>query len=160
MKKGRDWYFTRIGAGVFLAALLGLTIYVTSRKDATNAESALWTFILFAIGVGATYYLGRESVKNAAAEVIKPQAGSAGRRLITLGRGMNSIRVVMQAHRNAARRAAEANGGVVPLESVELACATFEVQLDQQMSSVIDALEDWRQFDPDIKNEFEGYGEE
>jgi hypothetical protein len=160
MKKGWDWYVTRVGAFVFLAALLGFTLYVTSRKGTTNTESGLWTFILFAIGIAATFYFGRQSVKAAATDLIKPQAGSAGRRLITLGRGMNSIRAVLRVHRNAARQAAEVNDGVVPIESVELTCSTLEIQIDQQMSSVLDALEDWRQFDPSIENKFEDYAEE
>ncbi|HET9677535.1 MAG TPA: hypothetical protein VFP21_08545, partial [Solirubrobacterales bacterium] len=77
MEKGRQWYLVRGGALLFLIVLLALTIFVTSRKSTTNAESALWTFILFAIGLAATYYFGRKSVSEAAADVVRPQARSA-----------------------------------------------------------------------------------
>jgi hypothetical protein len=159
MKKGPGWYFSRASAAAFLVGLLVFTLVVTGQKDTTNTEGALWTFILFAVGVAATFYFGRQSVRDAANEVVRPQAKSAARRLITLGRGINSLREILREHQNAAHATADGSEGKVPVESIDLACSILEVQLDQQMLSVVDALEDWRQFDPEIKNELEHYGE-
>jgi cytochrome c biogenesis factor len=153
MRKGWQWYLVRAGALLLLITLLVLTIVVTSRKNTTNGESALWTFILFAIGLAATYYFGRKSVSEAAADVVRPQARSAGRRIIALGKGIGLFRAAMQEQHSAARNAATENDGKVPIASIELAYATLDLQVEQQMLIVIDALEDWREFDPDIVNE-------
>lgn len=153
MKKDWKWYAVRGAALLVLIALLVLTIFVTSRKSTTNGESALWTFILFAIGLGATYYFGRKSVSEAAADVVRPQARSAGRRIITLGKGIGFFRAAMKVQHSAARNVAAENDGKVPIESVDLAYATLELQMQQQVLMVIDALEDWREFDPEIVNE-------
>jgi len=153
MGRGRQWYLVRGGVLIFLVALLVLTIVITGRSSTTNGESALWTFILFVIGLAATFYFGRKSVSEAAADVVRPQARSAGRRIITLGKGIGLFRAAMREQHSAARHAATENGGNVPIASIELAYATLDLQVEQQMLSVIDALEDWREFDPEIVNE-------
>lgn len=153
MKKNWKWYAVRGAALLFLIALLVLTIVVTSRKSTTNGESALWTFILFAIGLAATYYFGRKSISEAAADMVRPQARSAGRRIIALGKGIGLFRAAMQEQQSAARREAAENDGNVPIANIDLAYALLDLQVDQQMLIVIDALEDWREFDPEIENE-------
>lgn len=153
MKRGTGWYLTRTGVLLFLVLLLVLTIHVTTRKDTTNTETALWTFILFAIGLAASFYFGRQSVSAAAADVVRPQAKAAGRRLVTLGKGVGALRQALKLHQGAAEVAAEREHGKVPLEMVDLASRSLEIQLDLQMRTVVDALEDWRQFDPEIANE-------
>ena len=158
MKRSSGWFVVRGAVMAFLIALLALTIFVTSRKDTTNMESGLWTFILFAIGLGATYYFGRKSVKEAAADVVRPHAKSAGRRIITLGKGIGLFRAAMHEQHLAAKSTAAKNDGQVPIASIDLAYATLELQLEQQELIVIDALEDWREFDPDIENELKKMG--
>jgi hypothetical protein len=153
MERGWQWYLVRAGALLFLIALLVLTIFVTSRKSTTNGESALWTFILFAIGLVATYYFGRKSVSEAAADLVRPQARSAGRRIVTLGKGIGFFRAAMREQHSAATSTAAENDGKVPIASIDLAYATLELQIEQQLLTVIDALEDWREFDPEIENE-------
>ena len=151
--RDRHWYLVRIGALLALIALLVLTIYVTSRKDANNTETGLWTFILFAIGLGVSFYFGKKSVTEAAADLVRPQARSAARRLVTLGRGIGAFRQVLDQHRRAARTTAESNNGAIPIEDFDLVCETLDIQVQLQTKMVIDALEDWRQFDPDFANE-------
>jgi hypothetical protein len=130
-----------------------LTIHVTSREDATNTETGLWTFILFAVGVSVSYYFGRQSVEEAAADVVRPQAQSAARRLTTLGRGIRGFGSVIDLSRHAADRIASENSGALPIEHLDLTYDTLFIQIEMQMQTVIDALEDWRHFDPQIVNE-------
>lgn len=147
----RPWFWPTV-AFVGLAALLGLTIWVTGRNGATGTENALWQFILFGIGLGASFYFGRQSVSQAAADVVRPQARAAARRLTTLGRGIRGFGGVIDLSRDAAEELAERNQGSVPIQHVAHAYDVLYVQIEMQMRTVIDALEDWRQFDPEIVN--------
>ncbi|HET9676405.1 MAG TPA: hypothetical protein VFP21_02750, partial [Solirubrobacterales bacterium] len=63
------------------------------------------------------------------------------------------FRAAMQEQHSAATSAAAQNDGTVPIASIDLAYATLELQIEQQLLTVIDALEDWREFDPEIENE-------
>jgi prolyl-tRNA synthetase len=159
-RKGR-WYLERVGALLALFALLALTIFVTSQKDTNNTETGLWTFILFAIGLGVSFYFGKKSVTEAAADIVRPQARSAARRLVTLGEGIGAFKQSLDQHRVAAHAVSERDEGAVPIEDFDLACDALDIQVRLQTKMVIDALEDWRQFDPDFVNELmEDQGDE
>ena len=136
-----------------LGVLLALTIIVTGREKATDIENALWTFILFAIGLVVSLYFGQKSVKDAAADVVRPQARGAARRLGTLGRGIRSFLDVIELNRQAGEEIAQQSDGRVPMDHLDLAYATLFVQIEAQMRTVVDALEDWREFEPEIVNE-------
>jgi hypothetical protein len=56
-------------------------------------------------------------------------------------------------HRKAGHETAARQDGALPIADFDLACESLEVQVDLQTKMVIDALEDWRQFDPDFANE-------
>ncbi len=74
-KRSARWYLERIGAIFALAALLAFTLNVTGKDDATNTETALWTFILFAVGIGVSFYFGKKSTAEAARDIVRPQVG-------------------------------------------------------------------------------------
>lgn len=133
--------------------LFALTVAVTSKDDATNTETALWTFILFAAGIGSSYWFGKRSVTDAAKEQVRSFASPAARRLITLGAGLRSIQKDLELHEHSARKAASDSGEGVPIEQIETANESVRIHLDLQTKMVVDALEDWRQFDPEIANE-------
>jgi hypothetical protein len=149
------FWAVRVLALFFMVGLLALTVAVTSRDDATNMETALWTFVLFAIGAGISYYFGLRSIKDGADELVRPQARAAARRLVTLSRGLQSLGALINLSRAAARRNAEESGGSVQMSHVDFAYDALLVQLNAQAQTVIDALEDWREFDPEIVNELE-----
>lgn len=149
----RRW-FPYGAAGAGLVVLLVLTIVVTSKEDTTNTESALWTFILFGIGIALSFYFGRKSINEAATELVRPQARGAARRLVTLGFGVGEFRPLIERHRRQAQ--AEADGrGTVPLSNVELAYDVLLGHMQMQIWSISDALEDWREFEPEIVNQLE-----
>jgi cytochrome c biogenesis factor len=147
------WYVTRALTAVALVALLVLTLVVTSKRSTTNTEAALWTFILFAIGLAVSFYLGQRSVSEAAAEIVRPQARGAARRLKALGRGIQSFGNVIDLSREAARDIAQQDDGKIPIEHLNFVFDTLYIQIESQMTTVVDALEDWREFEPDIVNE-------
>jgi NO-binding membrane sensor protein with MHYT domain len=138
-----------------LVGLLGATIAITTRKGATHVENALWTFILFAAGVGVSFYVGRRSVRAAAQEVVRPQARGAARRIVSLGKGIRAFSEILRLSRESAEDLATTNNGVVPIEHIQLAYDTLDVHVEMQMNSVVDAIEDWREFEPAIINELE-----
>lgn len=135
--------------------LLVFTLYVTSRDDATNTETALWTFILFAIGIAVSFYFGRTSTTDAARSIVRPQAKAAARRLVTLGAGLATIKAVLDRHRSQAEATATASNGGVPVEDFNLAYDSVEMYMELQQQMVKDALEDWRHFDPEIVSELQ-----
>jgi hypothetical protein len=145
--RGIGWWAARLGALAVLGALLYFTIEVTAKPHATDTENALWTFILFAVGILLSYYFGRQSVEEAAADLVRPQARSAARRLVTLGRGVKTVSVVIEMHRDAAADLAATNHGDVSLEHVNLALDSLTTYVNLQLLTIADALEDWRQFD-------------
>jgi hypothetical protein len=132
--------------------LLVLTLVVTS-DGATDTENTLWTFILFAVGVGSSYWFGKRSVTDAAKEQVRSFASPAARRLVTLGTGLRAIDTDLALHEAGARKAARETGQGVPIEQVKTANESVRNHLELQTKMVVDALEDWRQFDPDIANE-------
>jgi hypothetical protein len=147
-------WFLRTLAALVLVALLALTIAVTGRKHATDTENALWTFILFAIGIGVSFYFGRQSIKDAASDLVRPQARGAARRLITLGSGIAGVSQLIELHRVAASETAK-TAGSVPLQQVTMGYDVLDLYVSRQLETVGDALEDWREFEPKIVNELE-----
>jgi len=138
---------------VLLAVLLAVTIAVTTRKNATHLDTALWEFILFGIGLLVSFYFGRKSVKEAASDVIRPAASAALRRLVSLGKGIRTIGVI------AGEQAKDANEtGNVPADRVVAGIETLSILLEAQVAVVIDAIEDWRQFTPDLVNQLQEEG--
>jgi len=153
--RARLWRWLPYALGTAaLAALLALTIAVTGRKSTNNTESALWTFILFAIGSGLSFYFGRKSIKDAAIELVRPQARGAARRLVTLGFGVAGFRPLIERHRKAAQGEAR-DAGCVPLSHVQLAYDVLLAHMETQILTISDALEDWREFEPEIVNKLE-----
>jgi hypothetical protein len=134
-----------------LAAVLALTILVTGKKH-TDTENALWTFILFALGAALSFYFGRKSVKDAANELVRPQARGAARRLITLGRGVGMFETLIERQRMRAQEAARESDSV-PLAEIEVAYDVLLMNARMQVRTISDALEDWREFEPEIVNQ-------
>lgn len=145
----------RYGPYAFLAVLfvvvLGLTVHVTTRKGATHLETGLWEFILFAVGVVASFYIGQRSVTKAAHEIVRPQARSALRRLVSLGKIIGTARAMLDEQGVAAAVASE--NGDLGVAQVELAFKMIDLTLENSTEQVVAAIEDWREFTPDIVNE-------
>ena len=66
-------------------------------------ESVLLQFFSLAMGLLGSYIFGRESVRSAARDVIKPHARSAFRRLLSLYASLSRLAVAIQAAKPANR---------------------------------------------------------
>jgi len=147
--RANEWWLKWVAVVAIGGGLLAFNLLITTRKDATKTEEALSTFILFSIGLGVSYYFGKKSMSDAAAAIVKPQARGAARRLRRLGYGVQTSLELIELHRRAARDAATADGSV-PMDQVDLTLKTLQIEMEASMGTVVDALNDWREFDPDI----------
>ena len=102
------------------------------------SSDVLLQFIFLAIGCGVSYWVGQQSVKKAAEEIVKPHARSAFRRLRSL-------------YDNLSRAATVIESGQVSdsQENYQVALARLEEIVVAQLSTADDALEDWRDIVPE-----------
>jgi hypothetical protein len=142
---------TSILAGIVIvlvfALLFGLMLWLTSGKHNTNRENGLYQFIFLAVGVGFSYLVGRQSAQVSAADVIRPHAKAAVRRLVNLGAGIRGFAEALNAER--AYMEAEAKDGMVPVAHVVQAHDMLSIPIEAQTRTAVDAIEDWREFVPE-----------
>lgn len=91
------------GTGIFLVALsIGVALVfaiVAKFRPLSGLETVLLQFFSLAIGLLGSYIFGRESVRNATRDVIKPHARSAFRRLLSLYGSLSRLALAIQAAR-------------------------------------------------------------
>lgn len=122
---------------VFVSVIVsGFFLYLASTRSLTNLENIL--FQIFALGTGLTgsFIFGRLSASAHAREVIRPHARSAFRRLMSLYNGLSRVLSVIEESEE---------------ESVKL--KVINAIVVEQVSTAGDALEDWRDMDPESVEE-------
>lgn len=147
-----------VGTIVVFALLFFLVVALTSTKNSTR-ENNLYQFIFLAVGVAASFLTGRQSARAAAADVVRPTAKAAVRRLASLAAGMQGFGVALNAQREYMEEEAAENSGVLPLNLVIQAQTMLEMQIAAQIRTATDAMEDWREFVPDEVAAIERGGE-
>lgn len=147
------WWLRWVFLALIGAALLVANLLITTRKGASKTEEGLATFIMFVIGLGVSYYFGQKSMADAASAMVKPQARGAARRLRTLGRLLQAQQLLLERHRRQAHAAAVTTTDMVPLGEVEFAVDALLIHTDATLRTVVDAVEDWREFDAEILND-------
>ena len=134
-QKNSQW----IWPGLISLVILGSTIVSVLLASILDLSSdVLLQFIFLAIGCGVSYWVGQQSVKKAAEEIVKPHARSAFRRLRSL-------------YDNLSRAATVIESGQVSdsQENYQVALARLEEIVVAQLSTADDALEDWRDIVPE-----------
>ena len=134
-------YIVPVLIGVSILALSGL-VYIAATRNLSGLESVLMQIISLAIGIGVSFFVGRQSAQKAANEIIKPHARSAFRRLVSLYRSLQRAATTI-----------EAAQGLEADEDHEVALAKLEVIVSAQLMTADDALEDWRDIVPEDVNE-------
>ena len=134
-------YIVPVLIGVSILALSGL-VYIAATRNLSGLESVLMQIISLAIGIGVSFFVGRQSAQKAANEIIKPHARSAFRRLVSLYRRLQRAATTI-----------EAAQGLEADEDHEVALAKLEVIVSAQLMTADDALEDWRDIVPEDVNE-------
>ena len=123
-----------------LLALLGFIVYVAAKRDLTSMESVLLQIISLAIGVGASFFFGRWSVREAA----KPHAQSAFRRLLSLYESLSRTANAIESAQNSKSD-----------EDYQVLLARLEEIVSYQLMTADDALEDWNDIVPEDVKELE-----
>ena len=121
---------------ILAAACIALAVFVvitSSKRALTSLEATLLQVVILGTGVWSTYLFSQKAARMAA----KPHARSAFRRVTSLYAGLFYLKKVIDLHRV---RETEAPTQVV---------AVIEAVVDQQVNTVADALEDWRDIVPE-----------
>lgn len=137
---------TLIGFGTLVA--LGFFVYIASTRTTTSFENALLQIISLALGIGASYYFGRRSAREAAKEIIRPHARSAFRRVLSLYRSLARASVTIKLSQVPE-----------PEEDSQVTLAKLDTIVTEQLAAADDALEDWRDIVPDDVRELTKNGE-
>jgi hypothetical protein len=134
-------------AALGLVLLLVATIVVTGNEKASELEKGLLNFIFFVFAAGLAVYLGRESLSREASEMLRPHGRKAVRRIVALGRGIGTFSTVIETERELI--ASRSKGESVDIVTVERAFDILESHVGEQLGTVGDAIEDWRDVVPD-----------
>ena len=133
---------------LLIAFSIGVVILfsiVAKFHPLSGLESVLLQFFSLAMGLLGSYIFGRESVRSAARDVIKPHARSAFRRLLSLYASLSRLAVAIQAAKPANRNSF--------VEATVL--DKLEVMVTEQIATADDALEDWRDIVPEDVEELQ-----
>ena len=122
---------------VTCVALVIFVVVVSSRRPLTSLETTLLQIVILGTGLSATYLFSQRSAKVAAEQLVKPHARSAFRRVKSLYSGQFYLKRLIDQHREPNAEAAS--------QVVEV----IEAVIDQQLTTVADALEDWRDIVPE-----------
>jgi hypothetical protein len=134
-----------------LVVLLALTILISVLPTTEGLASGLLQFLLFVISTAISIGVGFFSASTQGKEIVKPHGRKAVRRIVTLGNGIRSFAEVLQTERIRMGRQA-GDSGTVDLREVETTFVVLESQIQGQLRTVVDAIEDWRDVVPeDVK---------
>lgn len=130
-------------SGIALVALsvvvAAVFVWIASHRDLTGLENTLLQVFSLGLGLIGSYVLGKESARESAAEMIKPHAKSAFRRLLSLYKSLSRLAVAVQTARSAAGQNAQALAILEKLEAIVV----------EQIATADDALEDWNDVVPE-----------
>ena len=128
-----------IGVGILLLSSLA---YIAATRNLSGLESVLLQIIFLTIGIGVSFFIGRQSAQKAAKEIIKPHARSAFRRLISLYQSLQRVATTIESSRKSCCE-----------EDYHVTLGKLEAIVTEQLTTADDALEDWRDIVPEDVNE-------
>jgi hypothetical protein len=138
--------------------LFVLMLELTSNEHNSSRENGLYQFIAFAVSVGFSFVFGRRSARTSAADVLRPYAKAAVRRLTNLAAGIQSLGATVNIESKYIQEKADKDGGNVAIEQVTHAYDLLYMQIEAQIRTTTDAMEDWREFVPEAVEAIERRG--
>lgn len=144
---------TRFAIIAILMAVCGFFVFlivnISTKRPLTTLESTLFQILILGTGVAASYLFSQKSAKGAAVQLIKPHARSAFRRMNNLYGSLFDVKRHIRYHKE--------SKGKTPNHVVDI----VEAIVDQQVKTVVDAMEDWRDIIPedvaDIERQLQGH---
>jgi hypothetical protein len=144
---------------VAVGAAIATSIYmlsVASERELTGLELTLFQVISLGLGLWGSYVFGRQSALDAASELMKPYARSAFRRVLSLYTALGRFCGSIEERRALLKQLASMHSGQqIPLDQVIAALDLLFVQINEQIGTADDAMEDWRDIVPDEVAELE-----
>ena len=120
------------------SSVICLFVFISSQRVLSSLENILLQFIIFIFSFTGSYFIGRQSAKNAAQEIIKPHARSAFRRLLSLFRSLSRVATVIEESNN---KHTETDYAII--------LAKLQAIIIEQLATADDALEDWKDIVPE-----------
>ena len=128
-----NWSFaTIVISGVACAALVAFVVIISSERPLTPLEATLLQVVILSTGLIASFLSSQKVAKKAT----KPHVRSAFRRVKSLYFGLFYLKSVIDEHKQS------------KVKSISQTVQVVEAVVDQQVSTVIDAMEDWREINP------------
>jgi hypothetical protein len=129
---------------VLSIVLAVLFVHIAATRPLTTLEGTLFQAISLLAGLAGSYLFGTQSAMRIARGMIKPHARSAFRRVLSLYKGLS--RIGQQIER--AKSAVSPEGQITPYD-------ILEAMVEQQLLTVDDAVEDWRDLVPEEVEELQ-----
>ena len=140
-----------IASGILAGAcayLVFLLVQVSSERPLTPLESTLFQIVILLTAIAASYVFSQRSARAAAEQLVKPHARSAFRRVKNMYSGLFYLKAIIDQSK---RSQTAASSSVVKV---------IEAVIDQQVNTVVDALEDWRDIVPEEVEDLERRADE
>lgn len=134
----RGWALVLGGSAVLMA---GGMIYASTVRPLSPLENTLFQLWILASGLAGSYIFGRQAARAAAEEMVKPAARSAFRRVLGLYGSLSRL----------AERLQEVEQDSSGSRQLDVVAALVQ----EQLASVTDAMEDWRDLVPEDVAEVE-----
>ena len=135
MRQAGQWLLPALLCGLAIVAAWWF-VGVASRRQITQLEGALFQVITLGLGFLGSYVFGKQSAATAAREIIRPHARSAFRRALT--------------HFGALMRLKKTIDGFKASDcDKEEILRTVDALVAEQVATVDDSMEDWRDLVPD-----------
>lgn len=120
-------------------AVSGFFVVVASVRDLTALENTLLQVFSIGLGLTGSFIIGREGSKEAAADMIKPHAKSAFRRVLSLYNSLSRLATAIETQKE------QLGSNKAALHSLE----KLQGLVIEQISTADDALEDWKDIIPE-----------
>jgi hypothetical protein len=144
-----------------------VTVAVGTQDNPSKLAVSLLQGITLVFGTLGSYILGRDASREAAAvsreaatESLRLPARSAFRRVKNLYGALGRQQVAINRELVRLAELAEDNGETVQFEHAKASLSALEIMVIEQISTVDDALDDWRDLVPDEVAAIEAAGRE
>ncbi len=133
---------------VIAGALTVFVVEASSTRPLTALEASMFQILILAISLGASYVFAQKSASVAAQDLIRPHARSAFRRVVRVYVSLDQLARMIDSLRQRTSGAER--------QDLDLIQAVIE----QQIPTIGDALEDWRDIVPKEVEEIERESEQ
>ena len=130
-------------------AVVGLTVLTSMHRPLSSLESALLQSVSLALSVWASFAAGQISGHDQRAREMRAPVKSAFRRTVRIYQGIGRQGQSIEGRRQRLHYLAEASSGSVPISEIDAALDLLTTQVQEQLGTVDDAMEDWRDLAPD-----------